>query len=368
MTALPADLLAPMTFAHGPAMKNRLMLAPLTNLQSHVDGTMSEDEFHWLTLRAQGGFGLTMTCAAHVQAIGQGFPGQMGIWKDEHIAGLTRLATAIKAAGSVAVVQLHHAGYRSPAALIGTQPVGPSDDEASGSRGLSTAEVEQVVEDFIVAAVRAKTAGFDGVEVHGAHSYILCQFLSAGLNRRTDSYGGSAENRGRIIVEVLKGIRERCGPDFLLGLRLSPERFDLDLREIADFAQHVMAEKMIDFLDMSLWDAFKEPADEAYKGRTLMSYFTELDRGDVRLGVAGKIMSAADARAMLEAGADFVLLGRAAILHHDWVHRVEMDPDFAPISLPVTREHLRHEGLGPAFVDYMATWKGFVVEPEAVGA
>nr|QQZ51874.1 NADH:flavin oxidoreductase [Phenylobacterium glaciei] len=344
------------------------MLAPLTNLQSHVDGTMSEDEFHWLTLRAQGGFGLTMTCAAHVQRIGQGFPGQMGIWSDNHIPGLTRLATAIKAADSVAVVQLHHAGYRSPAALIGTQPVGPSDDEASGSRGLSTAEVEQVVEDFIVAAVRAKTAGFDGVEVHGAHSYILCQFLSAGLNRRTDPYGGSAENRGRIIVEILKGVRERCGPDFLLGLRLSPERFDLDLREIADFAQHVMAEKMIDFLDMSLWDAFKEPADEAYKGRTLMSYFTELDRGDVRLGVAGKIMSAADARAMLEAGADFVLLGRAAILHHDWVHRVEIDPDFAPISLPVTREHLRHEGLGPAFVDYMATWKGFVTEPEAVVA
>ena len=368
MTALPADLLTPLTFAHGPAMKNRLMLAPLTNLQSHVDGTMSEDEFHWLTLRAQGGFGLTMTCAAHVQAIGQGFPGQMGIWSDNHIEGLTRLAAAIKAAGSVAVVQLHHAGYRSPAALIGTQPVGPSDDEASGSRGLSTAEVEQVVEDFIVAAVRAKTAGFDGVEIHGAHSYILCQFLSAGLNRRSDQYGGSAENRGRIIVEILKGVRERCGPDFLVGLRLSPERFDLDLREIADFAQHVMTEKLIDFLDMSLWDAFKEPADEAYKGRTLMSYFTELDRGAVRLGVAGKIMSAADARAMLAAGADFVLLGRAAILHHDWPHRVEMDPDFTPVSLPVTREHLRHEGLGPAFVDYMATWKGFVTEPEAVGA
>ena len=368
MTALPADLLKPLTFAHGPAMKNRLMLAPLTNLQSHVDGTMSEDEFHWLTLRAQGGFGLTMTCASHVQRIGQGFPGQMGIWSDDHIAGLTRLAKAIKAADSVAVLQLHHAGYRSPKDLIGIQPVGPSDDEASGSRGLSTTEVEQVVKDFIVAAVRAKTAGFDGVEVHGAHSYILCQFLSAGLNRRTDQYGGSAENRGRIIVDILRGIRERCGPDFLLGLRLSPERFDLDLREIADFAQHVMSEKMIDFLDMSLWDAFKEPAEEAYKGRTLMSYFTELDRGAVRLGVAGKIMSAADARAMLDAGADFVLLGRAAILHHDWVHRVEIDPDFAPISLPVTREHLRHEGLGPAFVDYMATWKGFVTEPEAVEA
>ena len=365
---MTADLFAPLSFAHGPAMKNRFMLAPLTNLQSHPDGTMSEDEFRWLTLRAQGGFGLTMTCAAHVQRIGQGFPGQMGIWSDAHLPGLTRLAAAIKAAGSLAVVQLHHAGFRSPKDLIGEAPVGPSDDEATGSRGLSTAEVEQLVEDFVLAALRAKTAGFDGVEIHGAHSYILCQFLSAGLNRRTDRYGGSAENRGRVIVEILRGVRERCGGDFLLGLRLSPERFDLDLREIADFAQAVMSAKLIDFLDMSLWDAFKEPADPAYQGRTLMSYFTELDRGAVRLGVAGKIMSAADARAMLEAGADFVLLGRAAILHHDYPQKVAADPDFKPVSLPVTAQYLKAEGLGPAFVGYMSTWKGFVTEPEAAEA
>lgn len=355
-----ADLFAPLSFSHGPAMKNRFMLAPLTNLQSHPDGTMSDDEFHWLTLRAQGGFGLTMTCAAHVQRIGQGFPGQMGIWSDDHLPGLTRLAGAIRAAGSLGVVQLHHAGFRSPQAVIGEAPVGPSDDEASGSRGLSTPEVEQLVEDFVLAALRAKTAGFDGVEIHGAHSYILCQFLSAALNRRTDRYGGALENRGRVIVEILEGVRARCGPDFLLGLRLSPERFDLDLREIADFAQTIMSAGLIDFLDMSLWDAFKEPADEAYKGRTLMSYFTELNRGNVRLGVAGKIMTGADGQACLEAGADFVLLGRAAILHHDYPQKLAADPNFAPVSLPVTRAHLRAEGLGPAFVAYMSSWAGFV--------
>jgi 2,4-dienoyl-CoA reductase-like NADH-dependent reductase (Old Yellow Enzyme family) len=91
-----------------------------------------------------------------------------------------------------------------------------------------------------------------------------------------------------------------------------------------------------------------------------MSYFTDLPRGDVRLGVAGKIMSAADARAMLDAGADFVLLGRAAILHHDWPQKARANPDFRPVSLPVTRAHLEAEGLGPAFVTYMATWAGFV--------
>ena len=122
------DLFAPMTFSHGPAMPTRMMLAPLTNLQSNADGTLSDDEFHWLTLRAKGGFGLTMTCAAHVQAVGQGFPGQLGIFSDAHLPGLTRLAAAIKAEGSLAVVQLHHAGMRSPKDLIGTAPVCPSDN------------------------------------------------------------------------------------------------------------------------------------------------------------------------------------------------------------------------------------------------
>ncbi|WP_397394977.1 NADH:flavin oxidoreductase [Phenylobacterium sp.] len=354
------DLFAPMSFIRGPAMKNRLMLAPLTNLQSHPDGTLSHDEHRWLTLRAQGGFGLTMTAAAHVQRIGQGFPGQVGIFSDIHIPGLARLAEDIRKAGSLAVVQLHHAGMRSPAGLIGEAPVCPSEDTDTGSRALTLDEVHSLRDDFIAAAVRADKAGFDGVEIHGAHGYILCQFLSAETNRRTDAYGGSPENRARLILEILDGVRAACRPDFNLGLRLSPERFGLSLMEVRDLAGRLFSEAKIDYLDMSLWDCFKEPVEEAHRGRTLMSYFTDLPRGDVRLGVAGKIMSAADARAMLDAGADFVLLGRAAILHHDWPQKARANPDFRPVSLPVTRAHLEAEGLGPAFVTYMATWAGFV--------
>jgi 2,4-dienoyl-CoA reductase-like NADH-dependent reductase (Old Yellow Enzyme family) len=354
------DLFAPMSFIRGPAMKNRLMLAPLTNLQSHPGGTLSYDEHRWLTLRAQGGFGLTMTAAAHVQAIGQGFPGQVGIFSDVHIPGLARLAEDIRKAGSLGVVQLHHAGMRSPAALIGEAPVCPSEDADTGSRALTLDEVHQLRDDFIAAAVRADKAGFDGVEIHGAHGYVLCQFLSAETNRRTDAYGGSPENRARLILEIIDGVRASCRPDFNLGLRLSPERFGLSLMEIRDLAGRLFSEAKIDYLDMSLWDCFKEPVEEAHRGRTLMSYFTDLPRGDVRLGVAGKLMSAADARAMLDAGADFVLLGRAAILHHDWPQKARANPDFRPVSLPVTRAHLEAEGLGPPFVTYMATWAGFV--------
>ena len=179
------SLFDPVVLTRGPGMKNRFMLSPLTNLQSHVDGTLSDDEYHWLTLRARGGFGATMTCASHVQAQGQGFPGQLGCWSDAHLPGTDATGSGVRAAGSTAYVQLHHAGMRSPKDLIGTQPVCPSDDAETGSRALTLAEVEQLRDDFIAAAVRSERAGFDGVELHGAHGYVLSQFLSSTYNRRT---------------------------------------------------------------------------------------------------------------------------------------------------------------------------------------
>jgi 2,4-dienoyl-CoA reductase-like NADH-dependent reductase (Old Yellow Enzyme family) len=334
-------LFEPMTFPRGPAMKNRFMLAPLTNSQSHDDGTLSDDEFHWLTMRAKGGFGLTMTCAAHVQAEGRGFPGQLGIFSDAHLPGLTRLADAIREAGSLSSVQLHHAGMRSPAALIGTTPHCPSVNEEFGARALTTAETEQLIEDFVLAAERADRAGFDGVELHGAHGYILCQYLSSEINHREDRFGGTLDNRARPIFDIIAGIRARCRADFQVGVRLSPERFGMELDEVRTVAQRLMTEGQIDYLDMSLWDVFKEPESPAHQGRTLMSYFTDLDRGGVRLGVAGKVAKPEHALACLEAGVDFVLLGRAAILQHDFPDQVAQDPGFTPVQLPVSRSHLR---------------------------
>jgi 2,4-dienoyl-CoA reductase-like NADH-dependent reductase (Old Yellow Enzyme family) len=358
-------LFDPLKLKRGPAWKNRFMLAPLTNLQSHPDGVMSEDEFNWLTRRAVGGFGLTMTCASHVQRQGQGFPGQLGVWDDKHLPGLARLASAIKAQGSHAVVQLHHAGMRSPKDLIGEQPVCPSDNAETGARGLQLDEVYRLRDDFIAAARRAEKAGFDGVELHGAHGYVLCAFLSPEINLRTDQYGGSVENRSRLLFEIIDGVRAQCGKDFSLGVRLSPERFGLKLMEIVEVAGRLMREDVIDYLDMSLWDVFKEPNEEEHKGRSLASYFTSLERKGVRLGAAGKITTGEGCRRAMEGGLDFVVIGRAAILHHDFPKRVQANPDFTPVPLPVPADHLRAEGLGEAFVTYMRTWKGFVAEAAA---
>lgn len=359
------DLFAPLTLPSGAVMKNRLMLAPLTNCQSHADGRLSDEEYRWLTMRAEGGFGLTMTCAAHVQRIGQGFPGQLGIWSDDHLPGLTRLAAKIKAEDSLAVVQLHHAGIRSPADLIGEAPVGPSADEATGARALSLDEVHRLRDDFIAAAVRAEKAGFDGVEIHGAHGYIVCAFLSPGLNRRADAYGGSAENRARLLNEIVDGIRAATRPGFTLGVRLSPERFDLDTGEIRDLAGAILVGGKVDFLDMSLWDVTKAPVDERFKDRPLIGWFTDLPRKGCVLGVAGKVRSAGEARACMEAGADYVLIGRAAILHHDWPKLAAANPDFEPVASPVPASYLAQEGISPVFVAYLDQYFKMVAKDAA---
>lgn len=355
------DLFAPLTLPRGPAWPNRLVFAPLTNQQSHADGTLSGDEYRWLMMRAEGGFGLTFTCAAHVQANGQGFPGQLGAFSDAHLPGLRRIADGIRARGSVSCLQLHHGGSRAVPQIVGT-PVSASEDLETGARALTPDEVVQVREDFITAARRAETAGFDGVEVHGAHGYLLTQFLSPELNRRTDNYGGSLENRARLIMEIIDGIRASCRPDFQVGLRLSPERFGLRLLEVRDVAAEVLRRRKIDYLDMSLWNSFGDPVEEALRGTKLMHWFTGLTRGNIALGAAGKLRSAKDALRALEEGCDFAIIGRAAILVHDFPRRARADPGFTPPALPVSADYLAREGLGPAFIDYMKTWKGFVTE------
>ena len=350
----------PVTFNHGPAMKNRFMLAPMTNTQSYRDGCLSDVELNWIEMRAKGGFGATMSAAAHVQANGQGFPGQLGIFSDDHIVGLTRMARMIKAHDSIAIIQLYHAGNRAPTTIIGETPVCPSDDPEYSARALTTREVEMLAESFFVAAERAEAAGFDGVEVHGAHGYILSQFLSPEVNQRTDQYGGCLENRCRIIFDIIDGIRSRCRPDFNLSIRLSPERYDLHLAEVVEVAQRLMSENAIEFLDMSLWDCFKQPEEEAFQGRNLLSYFAELDRGNVKLGVAGKINSVKTAQECLDQGVDFVLLGRSAILHHDFPLQAQARDDFQAIPLPVSKNYLRGEGRGEDFLVYISSFKGFV--------
>ena len=143
-------------------------------------------------------------------------------------------------------------------------------------------------------------------------------------------------------------------------MRLSPERFGLDTADVIDAFERLIATETVDFIDLSLWDVFKPAADESFASRPLLELFTALDRGSVRLAVAGHLYSGSDVRRALDLGADIVAIGRAAITNHDFPLLLQADHTASMRELPVAREILASEGLGPVFLDYMTNWKGFV--------
>lgn len=355
-------MFTPLTFKSGLTMPNRFMLAPLTNLQSHEDGRLSDDEFNWLTMRAKGGFGLTMTCAAFAEETGKGFPGQLGVCDDSQLDGLTRLASGIKEQGSLAFMQVVHGGMRTLKQYTGQDPVCPSDDEETGARAMTLDEIKATHDSFVNAALRMQKAGFDGMEIHAAHGYLLCEFISPEINKRTDDYGGPLENRTRLIDDIIRDIRAACGSSFGLGVRLSPNRFGMQIEEVAHYFERLCAGGLLDFIDMSLWNVFEEVSEGRFQGQRLIDIFASIDRGDTLYTPAGFIRSGADVQEVMSSGADFVTIGRAAILHHDFPVRYRNDNNFCPKENPVSRQYLEQEGLGPKFIDYMATWDGFVAD------
>ena len=354
-----SDLFKPLTLLHGSPMRNRFMLAPLTNQQSEFNGKASEYDQFWMQQLSQGGYSLIQTCATHVEAKGIAFARQLGIFSDEHLPGLTQIATTIREGGALSAVQLHHAGHRANP-LLGGIPSPASSFTVPGVNAISTEEVERIRDSFITAAKRAEQAGFDGVAVHGAFGWILSEFMSPYLNDRTDKYGGSLENRARLTIEVIEGIRKACGPDFQIGWRLSIERYGLVLEELREITAEILDKEMIDYLDLALWDSAQIVQEGSFRGKTMLSVFTELPRKGVRLGVAGKIMTAQRAGELLGEGADFVLIARAGILQRDFPLQVEANPFYESPKTPVPAEYLRQRGLSERFINHLRGWQTFV--------
>lgn len=354
----------------GLAVKNRIALAPMTNGQSHRDGTLGEDEYRWLIRRAKEDFGMIITCASHVLKDGQGWEGELGIYDDFHIPGLRRLADGIHAYGAKSIVQLFHGGARSPQSIIHTQPWSASDHIFQvGNKNIdvregTTEDIERVLQGFSDAAKRAFQAGFAGVEIHGAHGYLLHQFISTFTNKRTDKWGGNFENRIRLIRTILKKIKQVVPSEFIVGVRLSPE--DKYTFKGIDFDESLalaglLADDGADYIHVSPWDALKKPDKYLHNDKHLITYFRETVRPEVAIMVAGEMWSAEDVQKAMDFGADFVALGRAAIGIPDWPHRAR-NHHFIPHKPPYTVEHLNAVDLSPAFIRYMSRWKDFVVD------
>ncbi len=359
------SLFDPLVFRNGVRAKNRVVLAPMTNPQSHEDGTLGEDELRWLLMRAEGGFGVVTTCAAHVAKDGQGFPHELGAFDEMHLPGLTRLATELRARGATSILQLVHAGLRAPSRLTGSQPWSASEAaEGPGApdsaRAATEEDLRRVIGQFGDAADRARRAGFDGVEIHGAHGYLLTQFLSVQTNRRDDAWGGSLEHRARIVREVARAIRARAPASFVVGVRISPEDFGqakgLDLDESVQVAQWLALDG-VDYVHLSLWDV--NPPSKKYPDRHAIAVFRDALPRDLPIIAAGSVWTRQEAERVLELGADAVALARAAIVNPEWANRAA-DPLWEPRRPPLTPEELHERGVSPPFVEYVRRWKNFV--------
>ena len=349
----------------GAILRNRAVLAAMTNKQSNPDGSLSDAEINWLLRRAEGGFGIVTTAASHVTPGGQGWVGEMGVWGDHQMPGLTRLAEGIRERGALSLGQIFHGGMRAPEELTGEQPVSASENpcteaQCGHSRELSGEEIEGLITAFGDAAVRCSEAGFDGVELHGAHGYLICQFLGDGTNRRDDEWGGGIEARSRFLLRIIQEVKSRVPDDFLVGVRISPEYPKIGVRIEDSLAlSEMLVESGIDFLHISCWDCFIPSSEFSDDPRMITEWFTEPLSGRLPIISTGAIWDSSEAQAVMDQGADLIGVARAGIGHADWASHAG-DPDYCPARPPFTPEHLAEQGLSKPFIEYMRNWKGFV--------
>lgn len=227
------QFMQPYTFKNGVTLKNRMVMSPTTTMSSFYDGHVTNDEIKFYDVRA-GGPGMIIGEVANVIASGKGFEGELSIADDGDIDGLSRLANAMKRGGTKAILQIFHAGRKSNDSILrGEQPVSASavkavfPPDSQTPRELTAAEIDEIIVAFGEATRRAIAAGFDGVELHGANTYLLQQFFSPNSNRRTDKWGGDRDARmgfaKAVIASSQQAIDTYADRPFLLGYRISPE-------------------------------------------------------------------------------------------------------------------------------------------------
>ncbi len=313
----------------GLHLRNRIVMPPMASGRAGPNGQANDDHVEYHRLRAAAGTGLVIVEHSYVLPVGRFSEGQLGVDRDDDIPGLARVATAIRAEGAVACLQLAHAGATGSPAVAGRRPVAPSAVPHPYGKGdvpdeLSRDDIAETVRAFGDAAARAATAGFQAVEVHAAHGFLLCQFLSPLTNRRGDRYGGSEENRGRLHCEVLAEVRRRVGKDIAIFIRLGADdetTGGLTIDTTCRLAPRLV-EAGADLLDVSGALQGARPAWHTGPGY-FVKYATAL-RKAVRLPViaVGGITEPAFADAVIREGrADLVGIGRAMLRDPDWSAR-----------------------------------------------
>ena len=265
----------------GPLLvPNRFVRSATHDYMADDEGYVTDAEVELYRDLAAGEVGLIITGHAFVQPSGKASPRQMAVHDDRFVEGLARIPAAVRAFPSRVFLQIAHAGRQTKPKLCGCVPVSPSPVYDPSSkvlpRELTGEEVRQLIADFVAAADRAKRAGFDGVQLHAAHGYLISSFLSPHTNRRTDEWGGPVANRARVLLEVLRGVKTVCGEDFPVIAKLNSTDFlerGLSLDDAVAIARILEAEG-IDGLEVSggmaeagrgsVWPGLRAEDEEGY--------------------------------------------------------------------------------------------------------
>ncbi|MEW6622861.1 MAG: FAD-dependent oxidoreductase [Bacillota bacterium] len=316
-------------------LRNRLIMPAMgTNMANEIGG-ITPALIHYYRERAKGGVGLIIVEIASVDnPQGNAIANQIGLHDNSYIAGHNELVEAVKEHGAKIVVQLHHAGRQTnPGSTRGMQPVAPSavPDPTTDivPRELTISEIEQIIDKFIQGAIRAQHAGYDGVELHGAHGYLIAQFMSRATNKRTDLYGGDLNGRMRFPVEIIKGIKQATGGVLPILFRFSADEFidgGINLDEAKQIAR-ILQDAGVDALDVSSgtyasMHTILEPMNYVEGWR---AYLAEAVKKEVHIPViaVGVIRSPETAEALLSEGkADFIAVGRTLIADPEWPLKV----------------------------------------------
>jgi 2,4-dienoyl-CoA reductase-like NADH-dependent reductase (Old Yellow Enzyme family) len=336
MNTKTGQLFEPFTFKNGIETKNRIAMAPMTTWASNDDYTIADDEIKHYEARS-GNVGLVITGCTRIMANGIGFPNEYASYDDSFLPGLEKLAATSKRGGNPAILQIYHAGNKAVLDLIpdgipvsaSAVALAPSMFYAGGtvSRELTHEEILEIIKAFGETTHRAIKAGFDGIELHGAHGFLLQNFFSPYYNQRTDYWGGSAEKRMNFAVEVIREIqdviRRYADRPFLIGFRISPE--EPESYRVKDTFPLIdtLIDSGIDYLHVSLANLLSQKSvDDENGDSTILKLI--IDHVDKRIPVisAGGIKQRSDAEEAINIGLSLVAVGHGLIINPDWVNLV----------------------------------------------
>jgi NADPH2 dehydrogenase len=352
----------------GQSIPNRIVMPPIVVFWADETAFVTDRHIAHYARRADGGVGLIVVEATAVLPEGRLNDQQLGIWSDEFLPGLSRLAEVIHASGAKAFVQIHHAGLKSYKTIT-DDPVAPSeyDDGKIHARELEVGEIEAIRDAFVAAAVRSERAGFDGVELHGAHGYLLNQFASPRINLRTDRYGGDVSGRLLLTREIIDGIRSEVTRKFVVSCRMGCD--DPDLETSVEVARELEAAG-IDMLHVSSGmgngsDTAGADIIEAMPEGFPHSWFVyggiEIGKHvDVPVIAVNGIRTPEQARDILDRGVAFVAMARALLVDPDWPKKAEAGE--VPITCLECKPRCHWFGDGEKCPRFEANWM-----PESTG-